>query len=100
MDQQPEQGQGADLEMAMDPDQSMPDTLLEARQNQALVRQAMDRLPGEQRTALLLRATEGFSYGEIGQQLNRSENHVKTLIYRGRQRMKKILGTHWGKHDH
>jgi len=100
IDQTPEAGHGRDREPAMDPDQSMPDALLQAQQSQALIRQAMGRLPEEQRAALLLRATEGFSYGEIGRQINRSENHVKTLIYRGRQRMKKILGAHWGKNDH
>jgi len=95
IDQTPEEGHGRDREPAMDPE-LMPDALLEAHQKQALIRQAMGRLPEEQRAALLLRATEGFSYGEIGRQINRSENHVKTLIYRGRQRMKKILGAHWG----
>ena len=99
IDQVPDDGQGRDREPAVDPDQSLPDTLLEAQQNQAILRQAMERLPEEQRAALLLRATEGFSYGEIGQQINRSENHVKTLIYRARQRMKKMLGAHWGKNE-
>jgi RNA polymerase sigma-70 factor (ECF subfamily) len=100
IDQAPDEDHGANPELAMDPEQCMPDALLEAHQNQALIQQAMGRLPEEQRTALLLRATEGFSYGEIGQQINRSENHVKTLIYRGRQRLKKIVGAYWGKNDH
>jgi RNA polymerase sigma-70 factor (ECF subfamily) len=84
-------------EMAADPEQSMPDALLEAHQDQFLIRRAMGRLPEAQRAALLLRATEGFSYQEIGRQLNRSENHVKTLIHRGRQKLRKILENQWGK---
>jgi RNA polymerase sigma-70 factor (ECF subfamily) len=99
-DQTPDGDHATNLELTMEAEQSMPDALLEAHQNQILIRRAMGRLPEEQRTALLLRATEGFSYGEIGQQINRSENHVKTLIYRGRQRLKKILGAYWGKDDH
>jgi RNA polymerase sigma-70 factor, ECF subfamily len=91
---------GATREAALQTDQALPDALVEARQNQALVQQAMGRLPEEQRAALLLRVSEGFSYEEIGRQINRSENHVKTLIYRARQRMKKMLGVHWGKNGH
>ena len=91
------EGHEPSREAAMEADQSMPDVLLEAHQDQFLIRQAMLRLPEAQRVALLLRATEGFSYQEIGQQMDRSENHVKTLIHRGRQKLKKILDDHWGK---
>jgi RNA polymerase sigma-70 factor, ECF subfamily len=97
MDQASHEDRDLLREMAMEPEQSMPDALLEARQDQILIRRAMGRLPEAQRAAMLLRATEGFSYQEIGRQLNRSENHVKTLIHRGRQRLRKILGNHWGK---
>jgi RNA polymerase sigma-70 factor, ECF subfamily len=84
-------------ETATAPEESMPDALLEAHQDRFLIGKAMARLSEAQRAALLLRATEGFSYQEIGRQLNRSENHVKTLIHRGRQRLRKILQNHWGK---
>ena len=86
--------------LEIEADQALPDALVEVQQNQSLVQQAMVKLPADQRAALLLRATEGFSYEEIGKQINRSENHVKTLIYRARQYMKKTLGAHWGKNDH
>jgi RNA polymerase sigma-70 factor (ECF subfamily) len=78
-------------DLAAETARSMPDAHLETCQYQTIVRRAMDRLPEKQRSALLLRATEGFSYKEIGQQINCSEKHVKTLIHRGRQRMKKLL---------
>ncbi len=100
IDQAPDEDHATNPELTMDPEQSMPDALLEAHQNQILIWQAMGRLPREQRTALLLRVTEGFSYGQIGQQINRSENHVKTLIYRGRQRLKKLLGAYWRENGH
>lgn len=89
----------AGRDIATDPARSMPDALLETCQNQAIVRRAMARLPGEQRAALLLKAAEGFSYKEIGLQINCSEKQVKTLIHRGRQRMKKLLATYWGKNE-
>jgi RNA polymerase sigma-70 factor, ECF subfamily len=96
-----DQGFGGDpdppREVATEPEQSMPDALLEAQQDQFLIRRAMGRLPEAQRAALLLRVSEGFSYQEIGRQINCSENHVKTLIYRGRQRLRMILESCWGK---
>jgi RNA polymerase sigma-70 factor (ECF subfamily) len=97
MDQASHEDRDPPRELAMAPEQSMPDALLETHQDQFYIRQAMGRLPEGQRAALLLRATEGFSYQEIGRQLNRSENHVKTLIHRGRQKLRKILENHWGK---
>ena len=97
MDQPGREECDAPRETPAAPEESMPDALLEAHQDQFMVRRAMGRLPETQRAALLLRATEGFSYQEIGRQLNRSENHVKTLIHRGRQKLRKILENHWGK---
>ena len=79
--------------------QERPDTLFESQEQQLLVRQAMEQLPEKQRAALLLRIEGEFSYNEIGQQINRSENHVKTLIHRGRQRLKKALAGYFGDRD-
>lgn len=76
------------------PDTARPDALLQKHQQQHMIRKAMGQLPEEQRAALLLRVTEEFSYQEIGKQIQCSENHVKTLIFRARQKMKKILGSY------
>jgi RNA polymerase sigma-70 factor, ECF subfamily len=73
-----------------------PDNLLISREQQMLVRKAIDRLPEKQRAALLLRIEGEFSYGEIGQQINRNENHVKTLIHRGRKSLKKEIDAYFG----
>jgi len=73
-----------------------PDALLEESEKNALVQDAIQRLPEQQRVALLLRVNEEFSYREIGLQINRPEGHVKTLIHRGRQQLKKMLGTYFG----
>jgi RNA polymerase sigma-70 factor, ECF subfamily len=97
IDQDPDEAHDPALDLAEEPNQSMPDAMLEAHQDQAVVRKAMGDMPKEQRAALLLRATEGFSYHEIGVQINRTENQVKTLIHRGRQRLISMLGDHWGK---
>lgn len=76
--------------------QNSPDSLLVSKEQQQVVRTAIGQLPEKQRAALLLRVEGEFSYAEIGQQINRSENHVKTLIHRGRKHLKKILATYFG----
>jgi RNA polymerase sigma-70 factor (ECF subfamily) len=55
------------------------------------LRKALGGLPDKQRAALLLRVDGEFSYREIGEQIQCSENHVKILIHRARQRLKEIL---------
>lgn len=77
-------------------DSKPPDALLEESEKHAMVQDAIQQLPEQQRAALLLRINEEFSYREIGLQINRPEGHVKTLIYRGRQQLKKMLGAYFG----
>jgi len=75
---------------------SRPDRLIESREQQAHVMGAIHQLPEKQRAALLLRINGTFAYREIATQLGCSENHVKTLIHRGRKQLKKILRNKWG----
>lgn len=67
------------------------DTALESHETQRYLRKAIMELPEKQRAALLLRIDEEFSYKEIGEQIHRSENHVKILIHRARKQLKKTL---------
>lgn len=73
-----------------------PDDLLERQEQQQMVLNAIAQLPEAQRAALLLRVEHEFSYREIGQQIGRSENHVKTLIHRGRNKIKQALSAYFG----
>ncbi|MGP1362208.1 MAG: RNA polymerase sigma factor [Bacteroides sp.] len=50
-------------------------------------------LPEVQRTAILLRDYEGYSYEEIGEIAHLSESQVKVYIHRARQFLRKYLGT-------
>jgi len=99
IDQASDGENAASREIAMEPARSRPDLLLEEQEYQTRVREAMAQLPEQQRVALLLRSAEEFSYREIGRQIECSENRVKTLIHRGRKRMKQILGAYWGKNE-
>lgn len=55
----------------------------------AVVRQALNRLPGRYRTCLLLREAEGLSCEEIGAQLGLSSGAVRTTLCRARQRLRR-----------
>ena len=52
---------------------------------------ALARLPGIQRSVVLLRDYEGYSYREIGEITGLSESQVKVYIYRARLFLKKYL---------
>ncbi|MBC8489441.1 MAG: RNA polymerase sigma factor [Bacteroidetes bacterium] len=53
--------------------------------------EAVSRLPEIQRSVLLLRDYEGYSYKEIGEITNLNESQVKVYIYRARIFMKNYL---------
>jgi len=54
--------------------------------------EAVKRLPEIQRTVILLRDYEGYSYKEIGDVTSLSEAQVKVYIYRARVFLKNYIG--------
>lgn len=52
---------------------------------------ALDKLPEIQKTVVLLRDYEGYSYDEIAEIAGISESQVKVYIFRARQTLKSIL---------
>lgn len=52
---------------------------------------ALDLLSEQQRSILLLRDYEGYSYEEIGEILGLGESQVKVYLFRARQRIKAYL---------
>ena len=59
--------------------------------NRDLVAIALDKLPSDQREALVLREYQQFSYAEISEIINCSLEKVKILIFRGREQMRAQL---------
>jgi len=53
---------------------------------------AISRLPEQQRSTVLLRDYEGYSYQEIGDITGQTEAQVKINIYRGRIALKNHIG--------
>lgn len=55
------------------------------------INQALNTLPEIQKTVVLLRDYEGYSYDEIGEICQLNESQVKVYIYRARLAMQKYL---------
>jgi RNA polymerase sigma-70 factor (ECF subfamily) len=58
-----------------------------------VLNQAVKQLPDIQRSVLMLRDYEGYSYQEIGEITNLNESQVKVYIYRARLFLKKYIGS-------
>lgn len=57
-----------------------------------LLNEALSRINEKQRTAILLRDYEGYSYNEIGEIMSLNESQVKITIFRGRVALKEYIG--------
>jgi RNA polymerase sigma factor (sigma-70 family) len=58
----------------------------------SVLNQALSKLNGVQRSVILLRDYEGYSYEEIGKILGLTESQVKVYIYRARVFLKQYIG--------
>jgi len=54
--------------------------------------EALNTLPADQKSVILLRDYEGYSYDEIAEITTLSLSQVKVYIYRGRLALKKYIG--------
>lgn len=61
---------------------------------QVALRTAIDRLPDDQRVAILLHHYEHLSYRDIGAVVGCSERGVETRLYRARQQLRTELANH------
>jgi RNA polymerase sigma-70 factor, ECF subfamily len=66
-------------------DNDTPERLLQTRQIGETVNQAMEALPEELRTAIVLREIEGLSYDEIAAAMNCPIGTVRSRIFRARE---------------
>lgn len=60
---------------------------------QEVLHAALDKLPDIQKSVILLRDYEGYSYEEIGEITGLNESQVKVYIFRARQFLKEELGS-------
>lgn len=57
-----------------------------------VLNKALSILPSVQKSAILLRDYEGYSYDEIGEILELNTSQVKVYIYRARKQLQKYIG--------
>lgn len=71
----------------------LPDRLLASKETATKIWQALDRLPFDQRTALILRELDGLRYEEIAFSLGVAVGTVKSRLTRARQAVRaELLG--------
>ena len=58
-----------------------------------ILNEAITRLPADQKSVLMLRDYEGYSYKEIAEMTKLSEAQVKVYIYRARVFLKEYIGS-------
>jgi len=58
-----------------------------------LIEKAVSKLPEDQRSVILLRDYEGYSYDEIARITGLTESQVKVYIFRGRMFLKNYIGS-------
>src|SRR5262245_16559156 len=85
-----EEGEEGSREIA---DESLPtaEDQLAGRETAGRIQKVLDRLPPNQKSALLLSRVEGFSYQEVAECLETSESAVKSLIFRATQTLREEL---------
>ena len=72
---------------------ALPDRLLASKETASRIWQALDRLPFDQRTALILREVDGLRYEEIAFSLGIAVGTVKSRLTRARQALRaELLG--------
>ena len=72
----------------------LPDELIERRETQHLLREAIATLSDKQRTVVTLRYTTDLSFNEIGAVLGLNENTIKTLFQRAKTQLRFYVRQH------
>jgi RNA polymerase sigma-70 factor (ECF subfamily) len=68
-----------------------PERILLQKELEERVKLAMDKLPAEQRAALIFRDVEGLSYQEMAEAMGCSIGTVMSRLHYGRKRMQELL---------
>jgi len=73
------------------PESTMPDKIFKQKQKMAIIQNAVDTLPANQKIAFILSKYEGYSYAEIAVIMNTSISAVESLLVRAKRNLKKEL---------
>ncbi|HDQ98721.1 MAG TPA: sigma-70 family RNA polymerase sigma factor [candidate division WOR-3 bacterium] len=87
-------GDSGDMVFEIPDDQFSPDLLFKRRELQRKLQQAVDELPEDYRTVVVLRDLEGLSNEEVSKVLNLTVAAVKSRLHRGRLALRSKLESH------
>lgn len=73
-----------------DPEVESPENQSDINDERTAVKEALSRIPRDQRVCLVLHFMEGFKYKEIGETLGISEEAVRKRVARGSQEFKRL----------
>lgn len=73
------------------PSGAMPSRIFAKGELAAIIREAVARLPAEQRMAIMLNKFEDMNYKQISEVMGRSEMAIKSLLSRGRANLRDML---------
>jgi RNA polymerase sigma-70 factor (ECF subfamily) len=88
-----------DAEGSFEPSDSVekgPERILLQKELEERVKRAMDKLPAEQRAALIFRDVEGLSYQEMAEAMGSSIGTVMSRLHYGRKRLQELLKDYVG----
>lgn len=82
-------------EVRHEPDFYHPGISLENKEKAAILFQAIDKLPDNQKTAFTLHKVEGLSYQEVAEVMETSVSSIESLLHRAKGNLKKILTNYY-----
>lgn len=77
------------------PTKGNPQSILEDSQRDKILYKAIDLLPENQKIALILNKIDGFTNSDIAKIMGTSVNSVDSYIYKGKNKIKKLLIKHY-----
>lgn len=80
-----------EMSVFLDNAQHMPEAIVEQKENQQLILNGLEQLTVEQRTVIVLRELQGFSYDEIAEILDIPLGTVKSRMNTARMHLREIL---------
>lgn len=92
-------GQSEDLsDMLTDDDEELPEEQLISQQNLQAMRAAIQKLPEEHQTILILRFIERKTHDEVAQLLGKSASAIRTIQFRALSQLAESLGQTKARH--
>lgn len=85
------QVEDGEMQRQIESDDPLPDEVFEREELRQIINKAIETLPEEQRTVIMLRDLQGLSYDEIADILDCPGGTVKSRINRARQALKNVL---------